>query len=285
MRPFWTEKKALLGALHWDEKDLGSPCGQGPSQYRDSLHCVPRLLCSSPCGGGSARVGARWIWAGALPALTTVWLQAFGFSGPVLFSDGWTVFPPWVVMRTWEIRSYSFKLQADTEWACGIMVPFGQTAGLRFYWAPVVCLSPLQAFPLPSGNLDSSHLYEEEDKVMLTKTHLQEWHLLTRHCSHCLQELLCLTFSIILSSLYRHGSWAQGEWVTYLRPQDQTDWWLVVVVVVLVMEEAMQVQEQEAYGKSLDLWTKSLWAKSYSKKINSILKKMVGGIASLRAWS
>ena len=35
-------------------------------------------------------------------------------------------------------------------------------------------LIPLQAFPLPSGNLDSSHLYEGEDKVMLTKTHLQE---------------------------------------------------------------------------------------------------------------
>ena len=211
MRPFWTEKKALLGALHWDEKDLGSPGGQGPSQRRDSLHCVPSRLCRSPCGGGSARVGARQIWAGALPALTTVWLQAFGFSGPVLFSVGWTVFPPWVVRRTWEIRSYSSKLQVDTAWTCGITVPFGQTAGSQFLLSTCCVLIPLQASPLPSGNLDSSHLYEEEDKVMLTKTHLQEWHLLTGHCSHCLQELLHLTFSIILSSSYRHGSWAQGE--------------------------------------------------------------------------
>lgn len=123
---------------------------------------------------GSARVGARQIRAGALPALTTVWLLAFGFSGPILFSVGWTVFPPWVVMRTWEITSYSSKLQADTGWACGIMVPFGQTAGSQFLLSTCCVLMPVQAFPLPSGNLDSSHLYEEEDRVMLTITHLQE---------------------------------------------------------------------------------------------------------------
>ena len=32
----------------------------------------------------------------------------------------------------------------------------------------------------------------------------------------------------------------------------------MVVVVVLTMEEVMQVYEQEAYGKSLYLWTKLL---------------------------
>ena len=207
MRPFWTEKKALLGALYWDEKDLGSPCGQGPSQCRDSPHCVPSLLCRSPCGGGSARVGARQIWAGALPALTSVTPGLWLLRASSLFC--------WVDCVSTlggqeDLRNQKLQLQA-AGWHSVGMVPFGQTAGSQFLLSTCCMLIPLHASPLPSGNLDSSHLYEEEDKVMLTKTHLQEWHLLTRHCSHCLQELLRLTFSIILSSSYRHRSWAQGE--------------------------------------------------------------------------
>lgn len=156
MTTFWDE--AILdreesppgsSSLRWE--GLGLPLWPRalPAQRQSTLCAQPAVQLAM--WWGIARVGARWIWAGALPALTTVWLQAFGFSGPVLFSDGWTVFPPWVVMRTWEIRSYSFKLQADTAWACGIMVPFGQTAGLKFYWTPVVCLSLCKPSPCPLG--------------------------------------------------------------------------------------------------------------------------------------
>ena len=187
-------------SLRWE--GLGLPLWpRALPAWRQSTWCAQPALQQGVSQSGS-QADSGWL----PPAITTVWLLAFGFSGPVLFSVGWTVFPPWVVMRTWKITSYSSKLQADTGWACGIMVPFGQTAGSQFLLSTCCVLMPLQAFPLPSGNLDSSHLYEEEDRVMLTITHLQEWHLLTRHCSHCLQELLCLTFSIILSSFYRHGS-------------------------------------------------------------------------------
>lgn len=84
MRPFWTERQTLLGALHWGEKDSGSPCSQGPSHHRDCPH-VLRTPCAPACSAGQCMaedqptVGGRWIWARALPALTAVWFDAFWF--------------------------------------------------------------------------------------------------------------------------------------------------------------------------------------------------------------